>query len=513
MKVVTVERMRAIERQAGDDYGLTSEILMANAGRGIAEIVRGAVGGDLSGMAVLVLVGPGNNGGDGRVAAQHLAEAGAQLGLFVWKDRQLLVAGKEIPVEDDLETLRPVLEQTDVVLDALLGTGHARPLDPLMRQVLALVDAERARRPALVVAAVDLPSGLDADTGAADPGTLRADLTITLAFPKVGMFIFPGAGTVGELVVGPIGLPEGMAGDVSLEMLDGGLARTLLPARPLESNKGTYGKVMVLAGSPPYPGSAYLAATAAGRAGAGLVTLAVTTEMAAIYAVKLSETTFRLLPPASAPAAERARVLLDGLDGYSSLLVGPGLGQDDATRDVLLAALDGVRTLPDDQRPRLIVDADGLNMLARVESWWERLPPRTVITPHPGEMTRLRGGERVSGGGADRFDVVRDVAARWGTVTILKGACTLIADPAGAMRVYWPPNPALATAGTGDVLAGIVAGLLAQGADPFDAASLAVYLHGRAGLAVSEQLGDAGLLASDLLPEIPVAMRETREGT
>ena len=203
-----------------------------------------------------------------------------------------------------------------MVLDALLGTGHARPLDPLMRQVLALVGAERARRPALVVAAVDLPSGLDADTGAADPGTLRADLTITLAFPKVGMFIFPGAGTVGELVVGPIGLPEGMAGDVSLEMLDGGLARTLLPARPLESNKGTYGKVMVLAGSPPYPGSAYLAATAAGRAGAGLVALAVTTEMAAIYAVKLSETTFRLLPPASAPAAERARVLLDGLDGY-----------------------------------------------------------------------------------------------------------------------------------------------------------------------------------------------------
>lgn len=513
MKVVTVERMRALERQAEADYGLTSETLMANAGRGIAEIVRGAIGGDVAGTTVLVLVGPGNNGGDGRVAAQHLAEAGAQIGEFLWKERQLLIGGQEVAVEDDLDVLRGVLEQTDVVLDALLGTGHGRPLDAVMRRALALVDEERARRPELVVAAVDLPSGLNADTGAVDPGTLRADLTVTLAFPKMGMFIFPGAGMVGELVVGAIGLPEGMAGDVELEMLDGAFVRSLLPARPLDSNKGTFGKVMVVAGSPPYPGSGYLAATAAGRVGAGLVTLAVPPEMAAIYAVKLSETTFRILPPPDAPADERARALLAGLEGYAALLVGPGLGQADGTRDFVLAVLDGVRKLPEERRPRVVVDADGLNNLAGVDSWWERLPARTVITPHPGEMARLRGGKRVSGGGADRFEVAREMAARWGTVTVLKGACTLVADPAGALRVNWPPNPALATAGTGDVLAGMAAGLLAQGVDPLDAASAAVYLHGRAGLAVSEQLGDAGLLAGDLLPEIPVALRGTREGT
>jgi NAD(P)H-hydrate epimerase len=332
---------------------------------------------------------------------------------------------------------------------------------------------------------------------------------VTLAFPKLGMLLFPGASYLGELKIGGIGLPPGMARDIPLDLIDVALVRDLLPPRPLNSNKGTFGKAMILAGSLPYPGSAYLAATAAGRVGAGLVTLAVTTAMAPIYAVKLSEATFHLLPAADVPAQQRAESFLAGLDGYASLLIGPGLGQQDDTRAFLLAVFDGLRALPDDRRPRLTVDADGLNNLARLERWWERLPHHTVITPHPGEMGRLRGGAHVSGGGGDRLQVAR-WAAEWGMVVVLKGACTLIASPEGNLRMFWPPNPALATAGTGDVLAGTIAGLLAQGMEPFDAAGAGVFLHGSAGLAVSERLGDAGLLAGDLLPELPLALRDTR---
>ncbi len=509
MQVVSVDEMRAIEQRAATEYGLTTDVLMRSAGRSIAEILRTRLGGDVVNTSILMLVGPGNNGGDGRVAAGHLAEWGAHITSFIWKERRLEDGASVLSVGDDLRAVKESLAHADVVLDALLGTGHARALDPSMRDVLAAVGEERARRPTLLVVSVDLPTGLDADSGAIDPGTLAADLTVTLAFPKRGMLLFPGASYIGELEVGDIGLPADMPIDVTLDLMTPEIVRGLLPARPLDSNKGTFGKAMIMAGSMPYPGSAFLAATAAGRVGAGLVTLAVTPDLAPIYAVKLSETTFLPLPDASGSPVDRARALLDGLHGYAALLIGPGLGQADDTRAFLMALFDGLRTMPASSRPRLVVDADGLNHLARAERWWELLPPHTVITPHPGEITRLRGGSHVSGGGADRLDVVR-WAAEWGHVIVLKGGCTLVASPDGRMRINWPPNPALATAGTGDVLAGAVVGFLAQGANPFDAASSAVFTHARAGLAVSDRLGDAGLLASDLLPELPSALRDTR---
>jgi NAD(P)H-hydrate epimerase len=284
----------------------------------------------------------------------------------------------------------------------------------------------------------------------------------------------------------------------------------MLPRRPRNSNKGTFGKVMVIAGSPRYPGSAYLAAGAAGRVGAGLVTLAVTHEMAPIYAEKLSEATLLLLPPESAPPGERSAALLAGLEGYRAAVIGPGLGENETVRSFLEDLFAGLRALPPEKRPLLLVDADGLNNLARIPRWWELLPGETVITPHPGEMARLRGGATVSGGGPDRLDTVLAVTQDWNLVTVLKGANSLIGSPGGAIFINAPGNPALATAGTGDVLSGVIGGLLAQGLTPFAAACAGVYLHARAGRQVSERLGDAGLLASDLLPELPLALREVR---
>jgi NAD(P)H-hydrate epimerase len=513
MEVVTVAEMREIEQRAEREYGLTSPVLMEHAGRSIAEHTRDWLGGGVEGRSVLILAGPGNNGGDGLVMGRHLARWGARVAVYHWKARELEMEGERVSVAGDEESLRRGIVRAEVVADALLGTGHSRPLDPTMGAVLALVEAERARRPELRVLAVDLPSGLNADTGALDPGAIRADLTVTLACPKVGLLLFPGAGCVGELRVGSIGLPAEMTYQGSAKLLDDALVRGLLPPRPLDANKGTFGKVLVVAGSPLYVGAAYLATAAAARVGAGLVTLATTPERAPFYAMLLPEATYALLPEGATPEA-RAEAVLAELPGRQAAIIGPGLGHEAETAEFLRRLLAGIREMAEGERPRLVVDADGLNLLAREERWWELLPPRTVLTPHPGEMARLRGGAAVSGGGADRLAVAREAARAWGQVVVLKGACTLIAAPegtVGSLRVNWPPNPALASAGTGDVLAGTIGGLLAKGVAPFDAASAGVYLHSRAGLRVRARLGEAGALAGDLLPELPVALRAVRE--
>jgi NAD(P)H-hydrate epimerase len=360
------------------------------------------------------------------------------------------------------------------------------------------------------VVAVDLPTGMNADTGEVDAGTIPVDLTITLACPKQGFFFFPARDYLGQLLVGDIGLPPVLESHLTSEMLTDQLVRQWVPARPLESNKGTFGKVMLLCGSPPYPGSAFLAGSAAARIGAGLITLAVSEQMLPIYASSFHEATFLILPTGEERSLDRVNKLLESLDGYRALLLGPGMGQSSSTREVILYMLERLRALPRERRPRLVIDADGLNNLSALENWWTLLPPETVITPHPGEMGRLCKGTRVSGGAIERLALAREKARAWQVTLVLKGACTLIAqadDKTGTRtRINWKANPAMATAGTGDVLAGMIAGLLAQSLQPFEAASAAVYLHAVAGERVSAQIGTAGLLASDLLPEIPRAL-------
>ncbi|MGO8949214.1 MAG: NAD(P)H-hydrate dehydratase [Ktedonobacterales bacterium] len=521
MRVVNVSEMRDIEERANRDYGLTSEILMEHAGHSVADSLAKKLGGDIEKRHILVLVGPGNNGGDGRVMGRYLSRWGAKVTYYVWKDRRL-EDGADSPTAPAAqgtsalqagaadEALKAALKESSVVVDALLGTGNSRPLDSSMRDLLSLVAGEKELRPDLLIVALDLPTGLNADTGMVDEGTLPADMTVTLAFAKQGLLFFPGANYVGELEVGSIGLPDELPIPRGLELIDAATVRSLLPKRPLDSNKGTFGKVMVMAGSPSYPGSAYLACTAAARIGAGLVTLAVIEEMASIYAGKFSEITLHLLPKSDQPPSTRAQSLLAALNGYRALVIGPGLGQSEATKAFLLEVFAGIRRMPEDHRPLLVVDADGLNNLSAIPSWWEQLPKETVITPHPGEMARLRGGIPVSGGEIDRLQISQTAARDWNLTLVLKGAHTLIAGTGGLLEINAPGNPALATAGTGDVLAGTIGGLLAQGLVPFNAACSGVYLHSRAGFQVSDRLGDAGLLASDLLGELPLALHAAK---
>lgn len=510
MHIVTVEEMRDLEARADREYGLSSQILMENAGKSAADILAEHIRQtrSLEGVEILVLVGPGNNGGDGLVMARHLAESGAIISLYRWKEEQLTFNGQDVPLGETAAELENVIRQADYILDALLGTGRSRPLPDSMRSLLGRVRQEREQRGTLRIIGVDLPTGLNADTGDVDPGTIPVDLTITLAAPKQGFFFFPGRDFIGDLRVGDIGLPPAMEQNLRTEMLSADLVRSLLPRRPLNSNKGTFGKVMLLCGSPPYPGSAFLAGSAAGRIGAGLITLAVTRDMLPVYASAFHEATFVLLPDEPAGSFALVDELILHLHGYRALLMGPGLGQSPYIREVILKLLEELRAMSPEERPHLIVDADGLNNLSTLEQWWTLLPEHTIITPHPGEMGRLCHGQKVSGGDIDRLPLAREKAHEWNLILLLKGACTIISDPEKRTRINWSANPALATAGTGDVLAGMIAGLLAQNVDPFDAASAGAYLHVAASQFVSSEIGHAGLLASDLLPQIPRAIKD-----
>jgi NAD(P)H-hydrate epimerase len=375
------------------------------------------------------------------------------------------------------------------------------------------------------VLAIDMPTGVDSDTGAVWGTALRADATVATGLAKRGLLLYPGRLYAGAIQVADIGLPPAQLEGLMSKKIDAALARGLLPQRPDDSHKGTFGKVMVIAGSPQYPGAASLATAGAARVGAGLVTLAAS-RAALAGPGRLPEVTLQFLPEAdwNLLGEETAAEALKHLEGYSALLVGPGLGQEDPTRTFIERLLNvdpprqrghigfrlgaGPEQPAERQRPELpptVIDADGLNLLSKIEQWWERLPHgHFVLTPHPGEMKRLLGVEELS---ADLAGAVEDAAKTWGQVVVLKGATTIVANPEGRSAIHDGGNAALATAGTGDVLAGAIAGLLAQGLSPFDAAVLGVYLHAAAGELVRDEVGDMGAIASDLLPRLPLAIK------
>ncbi|HEY74825.1 MAG TPA: NAD(P)H-hydrate dehydratase [Thermoflexia bacterium] len=549
MKVVTVEQMRSIEA-AADAAGHTYAAMMERAGRAVAEALMNRI--EVRGKRVLVLVGPGNNGGDGLVAAYHLVQAGAEVACYLSRPRdprqdanlrRLQEAGVFVTTaaaDKDQQVLRRLAAGVDVVIDGLLGTGSVPPVRGTVAEILRTVGEvlrrrERVPAPGLqavggiprpprparpLVLAVDGPSGMDFDTGALDDNALKADLTVTFAYPKRGHFRFPGAAAVGELLVADIGTDPALAAEVDLEVVTPRMVRSWLPPRPPDAHKGTFGRALIVAGSSNYTGAARLAGAAAVRAGAGLVTLAVPIPIHEPVAAGLAEATYILLPHELGVVAEpAAEVLAEVVDRYDALLLGPGLGREQETIAFVERLLAGkvdrrsVGFLPTEEPsvasvvlPPLVVDADGLNILAEWPAWHERLPPGTVLTPHPGEMARLMGcsTREVQ---EDRVEVARRQAKAWGHVVVLKGAYTVVAAPDGRTVLEPFANPGLATGGTGDVLAGVVVALRAQGLPPFEAAAAGAYLHGLAGELARADLGEAGMAAGDLLRYLPQAWR------
>ncbi|MFC2029283.1 NAD(P)H-hydrate dehydratase [Chloroflexota bacterium] len=554
IKIITVEKSRDLERRA-DEGGLSYAALMENAGRALALAVQELAG--IEGKQVVALVGPGNNGGDGLVAAHYLSQADARVICYIWKRtveddwNYRRIQDDGVPVvwmEDDpgYEKLRSLLSGADVVLDALLGVGVSRPIGGSLAEILTVARdivagettlsnlepafaASRAH-PAPVVIAVDCPTGLDCDTGALDPASLPADMTVTFAHAKEGLLRFPGAEAVGEIWVADIGIPPRFADDVPLELATPSLIRSCLPSRPGGAHKGTFGRALIVAGSVNYVGAAVLAGTAATRVGAGLVTMALPTPIQPVVASRLTEATYVLLPHDLGVIAPGAKeILAQEMDECQALLVGPGLTQEEVTVTFVRSLL-GLESTGKKERmgfldslspgaqtlgalPRLVVDADGLNALATADEWWAALPQNTVITPHPGEMARLMGGKStVREIQADREGIAARMAEQWGVVVVLKGAFTVVAEPAGRLVVLPFANPGMATAGSGDVLSGAIAGLRAQGASAFEAAVAGAYLHGQAGEMARTVLGDMGMVAGDLLPRLPLALKRVRQG-
>ncbi|MFC1973737.1 NAD(P)H-hydrate dehydratase [Chloroflexota bacterium] len=518
MKLVNSAEMRLLEeRSAG--IGVSLEVLMENAGLAIAEEVK-KLGGDISGCRVLVLVGPGNNGGDGLVAARHIHDWGSKVTLCLCNRRtagdknfdlvkERGISSIEAGSDQGLSALDRTLSSAEIVIDAMFGTGKLRPLQGKVKDVLDRVRMAKQTRLEITIVAVDLPSGLDADSGAVDPVSLCADVTVTLGYPKVGLFAFPGAGTVGRTIVADIGIPEHLAKDIHTEVITPEWARSVLPMRPPDAHKGSFGRVLIAAGSENYIGAAYLACAAATRVGAGLVTLATARSLQPILAAKLSEVTYLPLPEAEPGIIDEqaALILLEQLEDYDVLLMGCGLGQHPATMEFVR---ESVFSLSKTSSSALVLDADALNTLAKTSDWQQGLPVQAVLTPHPAEMSRLMGLSTAEVQ-ADRLGISRRAASDWQKVVVLKGAYTVIAKPGGQLKLNPAANPGLASAGTGDVLAGAIAGLLAQGLSPFVAASTGVCLHSMAGEMVREKLGDAGMVASDLLIELPQVIKRLRE--
>ncbi|MFW0859703.1 MAG: NAD(P)H-hydrate dehydratase [Dehalococcoidia bacterium] len=512
MQIVTVEQMLELERLSAD-VGSPPDVLMENAGLAVANRAREFLGGVI-GRSILILVGPGNNGGDGLVAARHLHDWGGRIHLFLVKrqtrndknfslNMERGISWTDVAAGGDPSIFDRALSSADMVIDALFGTGKTRPLEGTIRQMLERVSAVKESRPGLKILAIDLPSGMDADTGATDPACLAADLTVTLGYPKVGLFKFPGAATVGQLDIADIGIPADLAEGIATEMITAESVRALLPSRPLDANKGTFGRLLVVAGSINYVGAAYLACEGAMRVGTGLVTLATAKSLHPVLASKLIEVTYIPLPESEPGVIKReaAPVIRERLADYDAMLLGCGLGQDPATAQFFRELLfDGPPGIP------LVIDADGLNILAQIPQWWEMLPGKAVLTPHPGEMSRLTG-DPVAEIQKERVETTLKAAAEWKQTVVLKGAFTVVASSEGQVRISGAANPGLASAGTGDVLSGVIAGLMVQGLSHFDAASCGVYLHAMAGELVREELGDTGMVAGDLLLKLPLVIR------
>ena len=520
MKIVTAEQMRDIENRCFAE-GISPDELMESAGKAVAHCAFNHAQ-KLNQSSIGVLAGPGNNGGDSLIAAKYLYQWGAEVNVFICgerslKDKKLMsltqknLAIYDTKIDAGAEKLRELLPRMKVVVDGIFGLGLNRPIDDMISASIIAVNNEKNRRHNLVVISVDVPSGINSDTGSIDTNCIYADVTCALGRPKLGFYRFPGAKYVGKVEVNEIGILREFDGCEMPELMTHSWAERILPSRPLDAHKGDFGRILIIGGSKNYVGAPSLAAIGALRVGGGLVTVAVPEGIFNSVASNCLEPTYIPLPEITGGvlSPEACNILIEEIPKYSVVLIGCGLGLEIETQNMLEKIL-----YDTDNLPPVVVDADGLNLLSRCsgEKWSERFKSPAIITPHPGEMRRLWGKEDVMLN-EDRL-IQSSVAARlWNKTVVLKGPFTVAASGEGDTMVSPFANPSLATAGTGDVLSGVIAGFLAQGLSLMDAGPLGVYVHGLAGSRLRDELGDTGILAGDLLPVLPRVIKEIKEST
>jgi len=514
MKLCTPKQMQNIDRRAIDDLGIPGLELMENAGGAVVDAILEQFG-DPADKAVTIVCGKGNNGGDGFVVARKLYEQNAIIDLYLIGERESvkgdartnLIRAEEIGLtvheikeSEDFE----ISESTTLIVDAIFGTGFSGDIREPCAGIISKINEHYA-----FVVAVDAPSGLDGATGEVSDPTVMADITITFGLPKYGQAVYPGKEYCGYLMTADIGFPEEVIEEAEIELFHimEDEAIELLPHRSLDSHKGDFGKLFVLAGSVGMTGAAAMTSEAGLRSGTGLVILGCPSGLNDILETKLTEVITKPLPEVRKRRCFALRGLGEVREMVSwadAIAVGPGIGTYHETRDLIF------RLLTKLDKPA-VFDADALNILAKnLEVLRDHSAP-LVISPHPGEMSRLTGKsiEHIEN---NRIDIALEFAAEFNLVCILKGAPSVIAEPSGQAWINSTGNHGMATAGAGDVLTGLIGGFLAQGLMDIDAAVLGCYIHGYAGDLAAEMLGPRGMIAGDILEMIPEALARLEEG-
>lgn len=510
MKAATANEMREIDRSAIQDYGVPGAVLMENAGVAVVRQLETIID-QVADRKFCILAGKGNNGGDGYVIARHLVNQGARVKVFLLGEKTAVSGDAkinldiidrmgidviEIVTERDWDKIKVAATFADCLVDALLGTGFRGEIEGELALLIDIINAAGK-----LVVAVDIPSGVNADTGQVCGKAVEATHTVTFGLPKPGLFLYPGADYTGELTVADIGIPAAIAAEQQIKqnIVMAGMIRSILPRRSPAAHKGMSGRVAVVAGSRGLSGAAAMAAEGALRAGAGLITLAAPGSLQDVLAIKLTEVMTRPLDETPAGTVSQEAVPeIAALAAKSDVLaIGPGLGRDASTMAAVRAVIESAEC-------PLVIDADALYALAGYTDMLADCAALPVLTPHPGEMARLTGLS-TQAVNADRVGVARQAALDWGSIVVLKGARTVIAFPDGEVYINTTGNAGMATGGTGDVLTGIIASLIAQGLSSHDAAVAGVYIHGLAG-DIAAASGMVGMAATDVIKALPAAL-------
>jgi hydroxyethylthiazole kinase-like uncharacterized protein yjeF len=506
MKLVTSEQMRQVDREAIDKRNIPGEQLMERAGRGIALSLLEHVITVPDATSVAVFCGKGNNGGDGYVIARYLSEAGVNVEIFYLGPVEKLSDDARLNYDRALKAGIPLQEiksaedfpedlMADFVIDAIFGTGFSGAPRGVAGELIEFINEQDAE-----IVAVDMPSGLNADNGQFEGAVVQADYTFTLALPKYGLFVSPGRELAGWEEVVSIGIPDDAVESFGFknELITEEWVADTLPERKPDGHKGTFGYLFVLAGSTGMTGAAVMTAMSALRTGCGLVRLGCPQSVQPLLATKLTEITTHVLPD----VGRKGRLALRGLGEIRQLfkqnqavVIGPGIGTHHETVE-LVSRLVSALELPS------LIDADGLNCLAKHIDALKACPSTPVITPHPGEFKRLTG-KSTPNGIEDLADMARETAAELGVVLVLKGSPTLVTSPEGVCYLNPTGNHGMATGGSGDVLSGIIGSLLAQGLAPLEAARAGVYLHGLAGDLAADALTPRAMIAGDMIDMLP----------
>ncbi len=513
MKIATAKEMQSIDRRAREEYCIPALLLMENAGREVVSEAEKQYG-KLKDKRIAIFCGKGNNGGDGAVVARHLHNRGSIVTIYLLApiketteetNKNLQVAIKSaiplitIGTKRDLQKIEADLRSCDIIVDAILGTGLSSPIKGLYADAIEIINS--AEKP---VISIDIPSGISSDTGKVLGTAVKADLTVTFALPKRGHILFPGADYCGTVRVADIGFPSNLLEEegkkIKVSTVEEIEVRAYLKPRQADSHKGTFGHLLVIAGSVGFTGAAAMAGISALRVGAGLVTLAIPESLDLIFETMLPEAITLPLPETEEQTISLAaeKLLIKKAERATAVAVGPGLSTNPETAQL-------VRNLIERLDVPLVVDADGLNAFVGHLNLLKGRRNPTVLTPHPGEMGRLLGisGKEVQ---EDRIGIAGDFSKKYGVYLVLKGAHTIIAEPGGEVYICLTGNPGMATAGTGDVLTGMLGGLIAQGLGFLHAIKAGVYLHGLAGDLAAADKGEISTIAGDIIKRIPDAI-------